>query len=114
MSDDYVYTDFPEDGGHRFDVHLDGINVGYAALRVTDAGYLIDAIEIDPRYRGRKLARRLMEKVLEKFGDCHLELWTRPYGDCRLEVFQLQAFYRTFGFVGFADSARMTRPAERQ
>jgi GNAT superfamily N-acetyltransferase len=109
---DYIYTDFSEEGGHRFDVHENGVNVGYAALRRTESGYLIDALEIAPKHRGRKLSRRLMERVIEKFGNHELELWARPYGDCGLEVFQLQAFYRTFGFSGFADSARMNRPPD--
>lgn len=100
----YQFSDFSDPNApdvHRFDVHYDGENVGYAQVENRGRkGSYVDAVHVSEGHRGNGLANALMERVISKFGAKAMTLHTNPYGtgEGRLNQVQLEQMYARHGF----------------
>lgn len=81
-------------------------------------GY-IGSLYINPSYRNRGFATRLMKKVIKLYGNKELQLLARPHEIAenvdRIPLDKLVSFYRRFGFLEtdtYVDGVEMRRPVQ--
>ncbi|WCO66062.1 GNAT family N-acetyltransferase [Iamia majanohamensis] len=53
------------DDADRYEVHVDGALAGYADRHVADGTMVLPHTVVDPRFRGRGLAARLVRRALD-------------------------------------------------
>lgn len=103
MLNPYQFSDYQDAPGvHRFDVHHQGQNVGYAQVEDQGRkGHFIDAVHVSEEHRGAGLGNQLMQQVIGTFGNRALSLHADPYGsgEGRLNQAQLESMYAKHGFA---------------
>jgi len=96
----------------RIDAHINGKNVGYLTSHAaTEGGVWLKGLKVDPQYRSRGIAKKLLQIALNKYKGQDLRLRAKPYADEPLSMEQLQTFYLEFGFKPYDNEGRMLRPA---
>src|SRR6185437_12645480 len=101
----YQFSDYADGPAHRFDVHHNGENVGYAQVESVRGGSFLDAVHVSEAHRGNGLANALMQRVISKFGGRSMTLHANPYGtgEGRLNTDQLKGMYAKHGFTEQGD-----------
>ncbi len=105
---------------HSYDAHVAGVNVGYINVLREGDDYRIDGMYVTGEYRGRGIARQLMQAVVDCYREHKITLKVGPFyeehEDGTEEILtkpQLLRFYRTFGFSSRTeDPTYMTRKAD--
>lgn len=116
-----VITPRWERGCDSYDAHVAGVNVGYINVERDGESYRICGMYITPTFRGKKIARSLMQAVVDRYKTHELTLRVGPFhaqhessAEPILTKQQLLRFYRTFGFTSRAeDPTQMRRKADR-
>lgn len=80
--------------------------VGSVRLTPVKGGKALEQLRVDHEYRGKGLARRLIQLAKEQEPG-NLYIKPRPYGDMPMSVHKLKAFYASEGFETVDDKDNM-------
>lgn len=97
---------------YRFDAHIDGKNVGFLTTRPeTDGnGIWLEGLYVVPEFRGKGIAKKLIQNAMEYYGNQEFRLKAVPFKDEVLDEDALKSFYRKLSFEEYDNEGRMKKP----
>ncbi len=93
----------------RIDANDGNTNIGFISATLSHQVFFIEALQIDPDYRRRGIARTLLNYMLRLLGDWDKPVYIKaaPYNDEPMNLEQLMKFYSSFGFEDLNDNGYM-------
>jgi GNAT superfamily N-acetyltransferase len=117
----YVLSEYTKKGDNasdrdvqRIDVHHKGKNVGFQTYHPgSDGDYVwVKSLYVDPKHRGKGVAKMLLDEVERKNKGKELRLRARPFRDKSVSAEGLKEMYGRRGYVQYDDKNRMVKTAE--
>lgn len=100
----------------RIDVHHKGKNVGFQTYHPgSDGDYVwVKSLYVDPKHRGKGVAKMLLDEVERKNKGKELRLRARPFRDKSVSADSLKEIYKKRGYVQYDEDNRMVKTAEEE
>jgi GNAT superfamily N-acetyltransferase len=100
-----MHINIVEEGGglRRYDIHVEGKHIAYALVQEKSGHVFLESIKTEKAHRKQGVGSKLLDRVIEDYGDRAIETLARSFGDRTraLKGDQLVAFYERRGFKRF-------------